>query len=65
MSLIDGCEEIDSLDTFYGKADMYWKGVDSTLNGMLGGYMKISKADIKGSKQFLRHCSRVSSSSLL
>lgn len=31
----------------------YWNSVDSTVNGMLGGYPQISRIDIQGSSNFL------------
>ena len=52
--LIKGCSKVTSEETFYAKADEYWKGVPATLNGMLGGYEKVSKIDIRGSIAFLK-----------
>lgn len=54
MSLIAGCPEIDSEEVFYGKADEYWRSIPSTLDGMLGGYSRISGIDVQGSKIFLK-----------
>lgn len=53
MSLISGCPEIESEDSFYKRADEYWKTIPSTMDGMLGGYSKISGIDVRGSKCFL------------
>lgn len=39
---------------FYSNAEGYWKEVPPTVDGMLGGYGKISSIDINGSKAFLR-----------
>ncbi|KAJ7988155.1 hypothetical protein DPEC_G00320680 [Dallia pectoralis] len=38
---------------FYSKAENYWREVAPTVDGMLGGYGKISNVDIDGSKKFL------------
>ncbi|XP_015785197.1 N-terminal Xaa-Pro-Lys N-methyltransferase 1-A [Tetranychus urticae] len=40
-------------DDFYDKGANYWKTVDATIDGMLGGFAHISNIDIKGSKKFL------------
>lgn len=40
--------------TFYSNAEVYWKEVPPTVDGMLGGYGKISNIDINGSKAFLQ-----------
>jgi len=55
MSLIKGCPEIESEEDFYEKADDYWKSIPSTIDGMLGGFSRISEVDIHGSKLFLKH----------
>nr|XP_046146395.1 N-terminal Xaa-Pro-Lys N-methyltransferase 1 isoform X2 [Oncorhynchus gorbuscha] len=39
---------------FYSKAENYWREVAPTVDGMLGGYGKISNIDIDGSKKFLQ-----------
>lgn len=39
---------------FYGDAKEYWSEIPSTVDGMLGGFEKISPTDINGSKAFLR-----------
>ncbi|XP_068609133.1 N-terminal Xaa-Pro-Lys N-methyltransferase 1 [Brachionichthys hirsutus] len=40
--------------TFYSNAEVYWKEVPPTVDGMLGGYSSISSIDINGSKAFLK-----------
>ena len=37
----------------------YWKSVPSTVDGMLGGYPQISRADLKGSANFLAKLQRL------
>ena len=59
MSLIKGCPEIESEEDFYEKADDYWKSIPSTIDGMLGGFSRISEVDIHGSKLFLKHFIKV------
>lgn len=39
---------------FYGDAKKYWEGITPTVDGMLGGFAKISPTDINGSHAFLR-----------
>lgn len=41
-------------EKFYGDAKEYWAQIPSTVDGMLGGFEKISPTDINGSKAFLR-----------
>jgi len=53
-SLIKGCSKVTNEEKFYSKADEYWKGVPATINGMLGGYERVSKVDIRGSTAFLK-----------
>lgn len=31
----------------------YWQGVDANDNGMLGGYGRVSRVDLRGSRSFL------------
>ncbi|KAK2912021.1 hypothetical protein Q8A67_004154 [Cirrhinus molitorella] len=45
---------IEDQTTFYSKAELYWKEVPPTVDGMLGGYGSISSIDINGSKKFLQ-----------
>ena len=44
----------DDQDKFYSDAKDYWASVTPTVDGMLGGFAKISPTDINGSKSFLR-----------
>ncbi|XP_056444717.1 N-terminal Xaa-Pro-Lys N-methyltransferase 1 [Gadus chalcogrammus] len=39
---------------FYGNAEVYWRDVAPTVDGMLGGYGSISNIDLNGSKAFLK-----------
>ncbi|XP_053267178.1 N-terminal Xaa-Pro-Lys N-methyltransferase 1 [Pleuronectes platessa] len=39
--------------SFYSNAEGYWRDVSPTVDGMLGGYGRISNIDINGSKLFL------------
>ncbi|KAL8617695.1 hypothetical protein ACOMHN_039643 [Nucella lapillus] len=41
-------------DKFYTDAKDYWDSVNPTIDGMLGGYAKISPTDINGSRSFMR-----------
>ncbi|XP_045204798.1 N-terminal Xaa-Pro-Lys N-methyltransferase 1-like [Mercenaria mercenaria] len=41
-------------EKFYYDAKEYWSQVPTTVDGMLGGFEKISPTDINGSKAFLR-----------
>jgi len=38
----------------YNKAANYWEGVNPTIDGMLGGFAKISHIDIEGSSKLLK-----------
>lgn len=40
--------------SFYSNAEIYWKEIPPTVDGMLGGYGSISSIDINGSKAFLQ-----------
>lgn len=42
-----------SLDETYEKAEQYWSGVASDVDGMLGGFERLHQPDITASKQFL------------
>ncbi|XP_076436311.1 N-terminal Xaa-Pro-Lys N-methyltransferase 1-like [Babylonia areolata] len=53
----EGQCEVESLitdDKFYTDAKDYWDSVNPTIDGMLGGYAKISPTDINGSRAFMR-----------
>ena len=39
---------------WYHGANDYWKKIDSTVDGMLGGYGTLTKTDVRGSNSFLR-----------
>jgi len=52
-------ENLDSKIS-YKKAADYWSGVDPTIDGMLGGFGKISQIDIEGSSKFLKALFKVS-----
>lgn len=41
-------------EKFYKDAKEYWSQITPTVDGMLGGFEKISPTDINGSKAFLR-----------
>lgn len=49
--MADGIEDIEK---FYGDAKVYWDTISPTVDGMLGGFEKISPTDINTSKEFLR-----------
>ena len=50
----------ESIERFYADAKVYWDNISPTVDGMLGGFEKISPTDINGSKQFLRPLLKVS-----
>ena len=39
---------------YYNNAATYWESVDSTINGMLGGFGKVSDVDIDSSNKLLK-----------
>lgn len=39
---------------WYQKGISYWKGVDASVDGVLGGYGHVHEADVKGSEAFLK-----------
>jgi hypothetical protein len=41
-------------ETFYGDAKKHWETIAPTVDGMLGGFAKISPTDINGSREFMR-----------
>ena len=55
--MADGIEDIEK---FYGDAKVYWDTISPTVDGMLGGFEKISPTDINTSKEFLRPFLKVS-----
>ncbi|KAI8779352.1 N-terminal Xaa-Pro-Lys N-methyltransferase 1-A [Biomphalaria glabrata] len=54
LDLVNSTEDSNSKDPFYADAKDYWAKIDPTVDGMLGGFAKISPTDINGSKAFLR-----------
>ncbi|XP_005104961.1 N-terminal Xaa-Pro-Lys N-methyltransferase 1-A [Aplysia californica] len=55
----------DRVEKFYEDAKGYWASVTPTVDGMLGGFAKISPTDINGSKSFLRQFLKISGGSLM
>ncbi|XP_050389359.1 N-terminal Xaa-Pro-Lys N-methyltransferase 1-A [Patella vulgata] len=47
-------------EKFYGDAKVYWEKISPTVDGMLGGFAKISPTDINGSRAFLRPFMKIS-----
>ncbi|ESP00889.1 hypothetical protein LOTGIDRAFT_225615 [Lottia gigantea] len=47
-------------ERFYGDAKSYWEKISPTVDGMLGGFAKISPTDINGSRAFLRQFMKIS-----
>jgi len=41
-------------EKFYGDAKKHWETIAPTVDGMLGGFAKISPTDINGSREFMR-----------
>uniref|UniRef100_A0A2K6SAL9 N-terminal Xaa-Pro-Lys N-methyltransferase 1 n=1 Tax=Saimiri boliviensis boliviensis TaxID=39432 RepID=A0A2K6SAL9_SAIBB len=58
-------EVIEDEEQFYSKAKMYWKQIPPTVDGMLGGYGRISSIDINSSRKFLQRFLRVGRSGVL
>ena len=55
MEIIEISEQFDDSNTeYYNKAADYWQNVTPTIDGMLGGFAKISHTDIDGSNKFLK-----------
>ncbi|CAB1424711.1 unnamed protein product [Pleuronectes platessa] len=53
VSLIEMGDVAQDETSFYSNAEGYWRDVSPTVDGMLGGYGRISNIDINGSKLFL------------
>ena len=49
---------------FYSNAEVYWRDVPPTVDGMLGGYGSISNVDLNGSKAFLKKFTGVRNASV-
>jgi len=47
---------------YYDKAAKHWEQIDPTIDGMLGGFGKISHLDIDGSSKFLKNLLKSNSS---
>ncbi|KRW98924.1 hypothetical protein PPERSA_09449 [Pseudocohnilembus persalinus] len=45
---------IGGLQNWYGKAAQYWENVESTVNGVLGGFDQLNEPDVKHSNKFLQ-----------
>jgi len=55
MEIIEISEKCDETNTeYYSRAADYWQNVTPTIDGMLGGFAKISHTDIDGSNKFLK-----------
>jgi len=55
VEIIDVSEKQEGTETeYYSKAADYWQSVTPTIDGMLGGFAKISHIDIDGSNKFLK-----------
>jgi len=55
MEIVEVGTRNEGTDTqYYNKAADYWQGVTPTIDGMLGGFAKISHTDIDGSSKFLK-----------
>jgi len=55
MEIVDLDTKHEGTDTeYYSKAADYWANVPTTIDGMLGGFAKISHTDIDGSNKFLK-----------
>lgn len=55
----DGDENENTLlntrsETFYTDAQQYWKSIEPTVDGMLGGFSNINFTDIRGSQDFIK-----------
>lgn len=59
--IVECRQKLDGTDVdYYNNAAKYWEGVDGTVNGMLGGFGKVSDVDIDGSNKFLKTLFKVS-----
>jgi len=63
MEIVELSTRLEGTDTaHYNKAADYWQSVTPTINGMLGGFAKISQCDIDGSSKFLKFLLKLSES---
>jgi len=54
-SIVEVGKKLEGTDVdYYNDAAKYWEKVDSTVNGMLGGFGKISEVDIEASNKLLK-----------
>jgi protein N-terminal methyltransferase len=44
----------ESTETWYEDANTYWKGIPATIDGMLGGFGKLTDRDCMDSLQFIQ-----------
>lgn len=59
--IVECSQELDGTDIdYYKNAAKYWETVDGTVNGMLGGFGKVSDVDIDGSNKLLKALFKVS-----
>ena len=59
-SIVEVDQKLEGTDVeYYNDAAKYWEGVDSTVNGMLGGFGKISEVDIEASNKLLKFLFKV------
>jgi len=55
VSIVKCNSKTDQTDIdYYNKAASYWENVKPTIDGMLGGFAKISPTDIEGSNKLLK-----------
>lgn len=53
--IVDVDQKFEGTDVdYYNNAAKYWEGVDGTVNGMLGGFGKVSEVDIEGSNKLIK-----------
>ena len=61
LDIVQCQNEFDGTDVdYYNNAAKYWEGVDGTVNGMLGGFGKVTDVDIDGSNKLLKSLFKVS-----
>ena len=61
LDIVQCQNKIDGTDVdYYNDAAKYWEGVDGTVNGMLGGFGKVTDVDIDGSNKLLKSLFKVS-----
>lgn len=53
--------EVDENNVFYERGKEYWKGVEASVDGMLGGLGHVSGVDLAESCKFLRQFIKVGS----